>query len=983
MLQRSTRLSFEALEERRLLASTPQLIDVNKAFVAGDLYDYKNVTAVGDDVYFTARDHLGSELWKSDGTLEGTVLVKDIFAGSNSSSPAQLTNVEGVLYFVTANGALWKSDGTASGTVQVSTIPGGSPTISDLTAVGDTLFFVANGDRGRELYKSDGTTEGTALVKDISPRGNSNPASLTEVNGTLYFVANDGLMGPALWKSDGTAASTVQVKDIHPDIADWGPPRWLTNVDGVLFFGAHDSAEPGEDLWKSDGTTAGTTKVKSIGTPLSGGFLQELTNVDGRLYFVVNHHAVVNGQIAYLDWQELWTSDGSDSGTTEILELDVVNYPYNTVMNTLTAVGDTLFFVGQDGSAGAELWKAQPTGAARVKDIRPGSASSDPVELVNVGGTLYFRAKGPSSQLWKSDGTEAGTTAVTNIGSASLGLYLSQATNANGTLFFVASLRHPQRTGTSLWKSDGTQAGTLPIAGTYHSDPTEFTAVGSTKFFAANDGVSGIELWKTDGTLAGTVRVKDIRPGAADSQPRELTNVNGVLYFSANDGTTGAELWRSDGTEAGTYRVKDLFTGPTSGFVANLTNVDGVLYFSGDSYETNIELWKSDGTEAGTVLVKDINPGYDGSFLSQFTTLGGVLYFIAKSTSVDGRYELWKSDGTAGGTVRLKDVSVGTHWSNAQLVNMGGSLYFAANDGASGLELWKTNGTEAGTVRVKDIIAGPAGSSPRELTEVEGVLYFRVYNGSDYELWKSDGTSAGTLFVTSGFRMEEAVNVAGVLFFSDQFARLWRSEGTAPTTQIIDAQGTAQKLTSFNGSLYFSTSRTATGRELWKTQGASGTIQLVADLFPGEKNAAPDQLTVLGDSLYFSADSIFGREVWFIKPDPMAASRGDYDDDGDADGADFLLWQRQLGTLVETAGSGADGDGNGSVGAGDLEIWKQKFGEPMEDVAFLEATPDDAALNAISQERAALDAIYAAGDFTQLFSPAIAVKRAAWRPARR
>ena len=75
---------------------------------------------------------------------------------------------------------------------------------------------------------------------------------------------------------------------------------------------------------------------------------------------------------------------------------------------------------------------------------------------------------------------------------------------------------------------------------------------GGTLYFWANDGVSGYELWKSDGTEAGTVRVKDINAGARPVRSRlPLTNVGGTLYFSADDGTSGCELWKSDGTEAG------------------------------------------------------------------------------------------------------------------------------------------------------------------------------------------------------------------------------------------------------------------------------------------------------------------------------------------------------------------------------------------------------------------------------------------------
>ena len=82
-------------------------------------------------LFFIANDGIrGEELWKSDGTAAGTVLVRDIVSGIGGSLPSNLVNVSGTLYFTAANSVggreLWKSNGTAAGTVRVKDIsPGG------------------------------------------------------------------------------------------------------------------------------------------------------------------------------------------------------------------------------------------------------------------------------------------------------------------------------------------------------------------------------------------------------------------------------------------------------------------------------------------------------------------------------------------------------------------------------------------------------------------------------------------------------------------------------------------------------------------------------------------------------------------------------------------------------------------------------------------------------------------------------------------
>src|SRR5262249_35663563 len=170
-----------------------------------------------------------------------------------------------------------------------------------------------------------------------------------------------------------------------------------------------------------------------------------------------------------------------------------------------------------DGLHGYELWKSDGTtaGTVMLKDINPGSADSLPRGLTNVNGILYFDATGaiPGDQLWKSDGTTAGTTLVKAMTG---GLSSSTMTDVNGTLYFSAA----SSTGgqSALWKSDGTAAGTIPL-GSSQLTNEKMTNVNGTVFFSGRDSSHGQELWKSDGTVAGTVMVKDIDPGSSRSYP--------------------------------------------------------------------------------------------------------------------------------------------------------------------------------------------------------------------------------------------------------------------------------------------------------------------------------------------------------------------------------------------------------------------------------------------------------------------------------
>jgi ELWxxDGT repeat protein len=438
---------------------------------------------------------------------------------------------------------------------------------------GGTLFFTADdGVHGQELWTSDGSTAGTTLVKDIQPGvGDSyddGPRDLTAVDGTLFFTADDGVHGRELWTSDGTRAGTVMVKDIYPGKSgtyDSGAPALLTGSGGHLFFTADDGVH-GRELWTSDGTRSGTVMVKDI-YPGIGGY-------------------------------------------------------YDGVISSLTDLGGTLFFAADDGGTGQELWTSDGTaaGTVLVKDIRPGGYDSAPRSLTGSGGTLFFTARDGvhGRELWKSDGTEAGTSLVKDI---------------------------------------------LPGVGASYDAPSSLTDVQGTLFFSGTDGPSGHELWKSDGTEDGTVLVKDIQPGAGDSYydgASRLTAVGATLFFTADDGVHGGELWSSDGTAGGTVLVKDIEPGEYPSNPYGLTDAAGTLFFTAMDGVHGRELWKSDGTEDGTVLVKDIQPGAGGSYYDDPSgpTAVGPNVFLGADDGVHGR-ELWKSDGTDGGTVLVKDVNAG------------------------------------------------------------------------------------------------------------------------------------------------------------------------------------------------------------------------------------------------------------------------------------------------------------------------------------
>jgi len=315
---------------------------------------------------------------------------------------------------------------------------------------------------------------------------------------------------------------------------------------------------------------------------------------------------------------------------------------------------------------------------------------------------------GDGVELWTSDRTERGTVQVTDIypgrhGTSDDRGYPDTAPNSstpgnlsalNGTLFFTANVGTSDR---ELWKSDGTDAGTVMVkdirtdTASYGeplgSIPQSLTSAGGILLFTADDSIGGRELWKSDGTEAGTVMVRDINPGPVGSDPSDLTSVNGILYFAADNGRHGRELWRSDGSAKGTWRIGDIFSGRAGSGPSSLRAVSNALFFAADDGIHGSELWRSDGTLEGTSLVADINPGSNGSSPSKLTDVAGTLYFTADDRSHGT--ELWKTDGTAPGTLRMSDIVPGRDGSDPDnLTDVNGRLFFSADDHFHGRELW-------------------------------------------------------------------------------------------------------------------------------------------------------------------------------------------------------------------------------------------------------------------------------------------------------
>jgi len=386
------------------------------------------------------------------------------------------------------------------------------------------------------------------------------------------------------------------------------------------------------------------------------------------------------------------------------------------------------------------LMSAQTT-FTLVKDILPGVQNSTPSNFAIYNGKLYFSASSTidgtsiGSELWESDGTEAGTKLVSDIvpGNSSSSpnalysfnnkLYFSGSMVINGTTTSGVLMSYDETNGVQLVSSTAKFSSNLTNLGNalyFKATNANVTPNTQRLFYLNNSGQAVIaddnlnvlniglgpnkilanaqvtsaanplltQLYGFDGT--STALVKNVNP-TTSSYPQYLmySPALGKTLFNANGGN-GGEPWITDGTEAGTVILKDIniSSGTAGSNPNNFIEYKGKVYFSAsDGLTSGIEPWVTDGTEQGTKMLKDIIPGTSGSFPEKFVVVKDKLYFFA--TSASNVKQVWETDGTDSGTKMLASIASGS-----SLVAYNDKLYVVARISSTdtiGTELYKVN----------------------------------------------------------------------------------------------------------------------------------------------------------------------------------------------------------------------------------------------------------------------------------------------------
>lgn len=256
------------------------------------------IGTVNSSLLFSATEtNQGRELYKTDATSLSTELLVEINEGPIGGISDVFGTNQALLnneYYFPAFGdngvKLWKTDATVMGTVELSDLTVSYSSPQYLNIYNDAIFFFADGaSPPDQLFKiSSGDTHPTQLTSRdfFSEAGCISYSSMT-LEGILYFPFADDLKGCELWRTDGTTNGTYMVKDINPDDLH-SFPGFLLAHEGWLYFSALKEGF-GFELWKTDGTESGTTMVADINAGNSSSINnKQMIELNGVLYFIAN-----------------------------------------------------------------------------------------------------------------------------------------------------------------------------------------------------------------------------------------------------------------------------------------------------------------------------------------------------------------------------------------------------------------------------------------------------------------------------------------------------------------------------------------------------------------------------------------------------------------------------------------------------------------------------------------------------------------------
>ena len=560
-----------------------------------------------------------TELWYADGTEEGSYAIKQPL--NNNIVQAVASDGDNMLIATTDLFVIPQHGKGAGKKVEMGLLS--NP--RNFTVLQDKIFFTvtlktANGQRLHDkLMQLDGTNKPIEVYAFENARFFDHKIMGSKGNKLLLLRYKYDLISPEvptaeLWVSDGTKAGTAKISDAGVPHPLWEKNSWAFVQDALYFSGYSELT--GLELWRSDSTAPGTVLSKDLGFGLPKAHIGQMVANGSSVFHLLDHqwYKSTGSTQGNMRDVQLWKTDASNLRSSFIAEWPEFDIDFTRPMivsgngvylwvsnKEQAATYDLMFYHQQNGTFSKVLGAVEQS----CENNRPHRFQEQ-----SIGNLFYFQAPvgtiyDYSCQLWVSDGTVAGTKAITSFAKTIFNTSLiNQTAQLHNELYFtldVFGTDTPELT-TQVFKTDGTAAGTKVVF-SVPKDP-ESTVTSISQLSANAAGVFVVTASLQQQQTRQQLWYWDQQQLTALS---ELTDVYDFVRFS--DGIayiSGGSIYRSNGTAAGTGLLLKLPppTGPNEGFNHLTVTPDfRYLFFSGKDDSDKIRLWRSDGSGAGTVVI--------------------------------------------------------------------------------------------------------------------------------------------------------------------------------------------------------------------------------------------------------------------------------------------------------------------------------------------------------------------------------------------
>jgi ELWxxDGT repeat protein len=325
--------------------------------------NFSNLLISEDKLFFSVYEGNKNWIWKSDGSVSGTVMLPfDFNSTGYEGIELQVNPYAGLVVTVKTSGnpIVWSYDETTNDTTYLRNFVNMSSGYYALLN-GISYFSHTDDQHGWELWRSDGTPAGTYLFVDIDPRTyydtynnktiplSTYPHRLFAFDGYIYFVIWKNTSSPydnsveELWRTDGTPGGTVQVK---ASLNEWGRFDRFTVFSNYFVF-AYDDLVHGNEWWYSDGSASGTNLLKELhqGPASTFTYYDSFVSTGSEIFFSGNDGKIGN---------ELWKFDGASKTVKQLA--DILQGPNSSHPKALQKFGNTLFAIANDGLEDASLF---------------------------------------------------------------------------------------------------------------------------------------------------------------------------------------------------------------------------------------------------------------------------------------------------------------------------------------------------------------------------------------------------------------------------------------------------------------------------------------------------------------------------------------------------------------------------------------------------------------------------------------------------